>query len=83
MRDLDIEALQRCLLSSSNPSSVRSITFADLDDEDLADFIVTLISKLACLESISVEGTDPDAPCVDCNPILDALRWPESLSLNT
>ncbi|TFK99287.1 hypothetical protein BDV98DRAFT_606154 [Pterulicium gracile] len=74
-RDLDIEAVRTCILSSDNPSSILSIVFAELGDKALAEPIINLLSKLPRLEFISI-GVKEDRH-VDYNLVVDALRWPQ------
>ncbi|TFL06251.1 hypothetical protein BDV98DRAFT_624220 [Pterulicium gracile] len=58
LRDNDVQAVQRLILASGAQSTVRSIFFKDLEDGNIAEHLVTLLTKLPCLQSPRVEVSE-------------------------
>lgn len=75
VQDLDLQAVQAFIISWDNPSSVTSLSVADLEDAVIVNHLIILISKLPCLQSLSVEAHQDHH--IGYVSLLPALQWPD------
>lgn len=73
--DDSMDAVLNSIISSGNPSSIHSITFENLAEEDITHVIMSFVAKLPRLESLSIDGNE-FVGLMNGNAIHNALQWP-------